>query len=102
MLVINYSDSNFEEIALQAIKSKQEFSINIRAWQRKPITRGLNYYNQYRNGKRNISLMLIPYVFFTPTFWVVCVKSEFENFMPSWVNEEHELIVRFAKINNTK
>lgn len=41
--------------------------------------------------------MLIPYVFFAPTFWVICVKSEFENFMPSWVNEEPELIVRLTK-----
>lgn len=96
MLTINYNDSTFEKLALQAVQSKEEFSIRVSGWKRKPIKKGLSHFRNYKQG-RGRSLMLIPYGFITPTFWVVCVKADFENLMPDWQTEDGDLVVRFAR-----
>jgi hypothetical protein len=99
MEIIDYKASDFEKSAESAVQSKEEFAVKVSGWRRRIIASGLRRYRNYRENQKRTrnALMLIPYGFITPTFWVVCVKAEFEHFMPNWQTENGELIINFIK-----
>jgi hypothetical protein len=99
MQTIDYNTADFEKLALSAVESKAEFLVKVTGWKRKLIASGLSHYRCYREGQGRAmhALMVIPYGFITPTFWSVCVRAEFEHFMPSWEMEKKELLIKFTR-----
>ncbi|MDP2109664.1 MAG: hypothetical protein Q8N46_11615 [Anaerolineales bacterium] len=96
-----YGSKDFEAQITSAIQTGQPFLVKIKGWRKRVIGNGLQHYLRYldsrRQGKakRLSTLLLIPYGFVTPTFWVLCVKAEFERIYPSIQTSADALVIKF-------
>lgn len=97
-----YDSKDVETRVASAIQAGEPFILKIRGWRRYVIGKGLQHYLRYlefrRQGKNRLAaLLIIPFGFVTPTFWVLCVKAEFEGMYPSVEASNDILVIRFEK-----
>lgn len=88
MLVFQYGSKDFEKRIADTIQTKQPFIVEVHGWKKRAIGAGLQHYLRYlRSRQRGESkplsaLLMIPFGFVTPTFWVLCVKAEAASMYP--------------------
>lgn len=103
MFVFEYGSEEFENQTANAIQTRQPFLVEVRGWRKRVIRTGLRHYLKYLNSRRDkknkplSALLIIPFGFVTPTFWVLCVKAEFEGMYPIIQQSADVLIVKFAQ-----
>lgn len=84
-----YGSKDFEAQITGAIQARQPFIVKVNGWRKHAIGNGLRHYLRYLDSRRHgktkslSALLIIPFGFVTPTFWVLCVKAEFERMYPS-------------------
>ena len=103
MNVINYTAPDVGAQIDQEIESKKPFGLRISGWRSSVIKAGLPYYIRYRDavdhGKRDplVGLLVIPFGFVTPTFWMTCVRTEFNKQLPRVDTASGSFIVVFEQ-----
>lgn len=100
MLIAQYGSKDFETQTDNAIQAKQPFIVQVNGWKKRAIKAGLPHYLRYLDtrlrGKTSLAtLRLIPFGFITPTFWVLCVRAQFERMYPSIQQSTDALVIRF-------
>lgn len=89
MLICEYGVKDFEKQVINAIQDKQPFILKINGWRKCTINAGLRHYFRYldsqRGGKSSplSALLVIPFGFVTPTFWVICIQAALARMYPT-------------------
>ena len=101
MLVTQYGSKDFENQTASAIQTRQPFIVKVNGWRKRSIGAGLRHYLRYLDSRRYgktkplSALLIIPFGFMTPTFWVLCVRAEFEKMYPSIQQSADALVIKF-------
>lgn len=96
-----YGSKDFEAQITNAIQTRQPFIVKVNGWRKRAIGNGLRHYLRYLDSRRHgktkqlSALLVIPFGFVTPTFWVLCVKAEIEGMYPSIQPSADTLVIKF-------
>lgn len=104
MQLFDYRVRGVESETMRLASTKVSFGLCVSGWRRHFIRVGLRYYLRYRDaldrGNRRswIALLVIPFGFITPTFWVICVRAELNSMRPRIDNVSDPMVVVFEKL----